>query len=90
MAEVLDVGLQPEKVYSKQFLKTFANSSFKQEDTSVLEWVVSEVVKVRLRKNYYVRQPSVLLFALGNADLLDTANTGHVALAHDYPPSKPA
>ncbi len=83
MAEVMDVGLQPEKLYAKQFLKTFANSNFKQEDTSVLEWVLSDVINIRIRKNYFVKQPSVVVFALGNADLLDTVATTRVMLAEN-------
>ncbi len=83
MAEVMDLGMQPQRIYNMQRLKTFANSAFKQEDASALEWVMTDVIKIRIRKRYRVRAPSVILFALGNPDLLDTSSAALAALAEN-------
>ena len=83
LAEVMDVGLQPERIYARHALKSFANSGFRQEDTSVLEWVISDIVNIRIKKRYFVRQPSVILFAVAAPDLLDTSNVAPAALAEN-------
>ena len=83
MAEVMDLGLQPERIYHYEKLLSFANSGFRQEDTSVLEWAASDVVDIRIRKRFRVHQPSVVLFALGNADLTDTTATEPAAAAEN-------
>ncbi len=85
LAEVMDLGLQPEKLYSKSFMRSFATSNFKQEDTSVLEWVPNEVVKIRLGKKRRFRcdGPSIAVFGLGNADLLDTVAQQPIVLAEN-------
>ncbi len=83
MTEIMDVGLQPERIYATQRMNTFANAGFRQEETSVLEWSVANVHRIKLGKRYYVKQPSVVLFALGNADTLDTDVTARTALAEN-------
>lgn len=83
MAEVMDVGLQPKRIYSMQRLKTFANASMRQESVSLNEWALSEVIKIRIRKRHRVQQPSVVLFALGNPDMLDTSSTPPTALSEN-------
>ena len=75
MAEVLDVGLQPEKVFSAHRLITFANGGLRQEEAGVLEFAASDVMEVRVRKNYAISQPSALVFALASPMLDDTTAT---------------
>ncbi len=72
MAEVLDVGFQPEKVYSTRRMMSFANAGMRQEDASILEFAPAAVINIRVRKNYAIRNPSVLVFSLASPDLLDT------------------
>ena len=84
MAEVLDLGLQPQRIYASQRMKSWANANFRQEQTDVLEWVPSEVHKIRVgRKRYHCKGPSVVIFALGNADMLDTSSGVLTALAEN-------
>lgn len=83
MAEVMDVGLQPKRIYNRQALRSFSNSAFKQENTSVLEWVMADVINIKIKKRIHVKQPSVVLFALGNPDLTDTTQTLPTALAEN-------
>lgn len=85
MAEVMDVGLQPERVYNTQRLRSFATAGLKQESASVLEWSLSDVFKIHLGKNrrYRCDGPSVILFALGNPDLDDTSAVEPTALAEN-------
>lgn len=77
LAEVMDVGLQPEKIYSKQFLKTAANARLVQEEAGVLEWAFADVHKIRLgkRRRYRCDGPSAVMYGLGNPSMDDTIQT---------------
>ncbi len=84
--QVLDIGLQPEKIYQRNAMLSFASSPHKQEDTSVLEWTPSEVVDIRVRKRYRVSQPSALVFALAIPAMDDTTGTAvTVAVEDEWP-----
>ena len=83
MAEVMDVGLQPEKVYSRIALKTAANGRIVQEEAGVLEWSFADLINIRISKRYAVKQPSALVFAIGNPALDDTTATLPGALAEN-------
>lgn len=83
MSEIMDVGLQPERIFNMQRMRSFANSVFKKEEAGVLEWSMSDVVKIKIRKRYFVKQPSVVVFALGNPDLTDTTTNIDLALAEN-------
>ncbi len=86
MAEIMDVGLQPERIYNMQRMKSFANSAFRQESAApLLEWVSTDVVKIHIgrRKRYHCKGPSVVVFALGIPDLTDTVTQVQTALAEN-------
>lgn len=83
MSEIMDVGLQPERIYNMQRLKSYANASLRHEDTDVIEWVFSDVLNIRIRKRYFVKQPSVIIFSIGNPDMTDTSATEPQALAEN-------
>ena len=83
MAEVMDVGLQPERIYNMQRMKSFADAPFKQEISSVLEWVLTDTLKIRVRKRYAVRQPSVVAFGIAMPAMDDTTATVISALAEN-------
>lgn len=86
MAEVLNVGLQPERIYNRSRIVSFANAALRQEVASVIEYVPAEVVKINVRKNYAVSQPSIVAFALGVADMLDTENNpGNIPAENEWP-----
>lgn len=86
MAEVMNVGLQPERIYSRQALRTFANGALRQEEGGVLEWALADVLKLRISKNYFIEQPSVVLFAVGSPDLLDTdINVPTILAENEWP-----
>lgn len=81
LEEVMDLGLQPERIYNLQRLKTIANGALRQEEAGVLEWVTADIHKIRIGKRYRVKEPSVVLFGLGNADLSDTTAALAAALS---------
>ena len=83
MAEVLDVGFQPEKVYSTRRMMSFANAGMRQEEASVLEFAPASVINVRVRKNYAIQNPSVLVFSLASPSLDDTTNTIEAAASEN-------
>lgn len=83
LEEVMDVGLQPQRIFGKSFFKTYANGAMRQEDASINEWVLADRVSIRIRKRYRVSQPSVVLFALGNPAMDDTTSPGGSALAEN-------
>ena len=74
LAEVMDVGLQPQKVYSKQYMRTAANARLVQEEAGVLEWAFADVHKIRIgkRRRYRCDGPSAIVFAIGNPAMDDT------------------
>ncbi len=83
MAEVMDVGLQPERIYHSQRLKSWADAPFRERDTT-LKWNLSDVFKIRVgKKRYHCKGPSVVVFALASPDLLDTTATVEAALAEN-------
>ncbi len=84
-SQLLDVGLRPERIYSSSRLLTISSGSvatYQDNQTPFLPvWYPGFVQKIRIRKNYGVSQPSVLLFAVGNPSLDDTSGTGMTAAA---------
>ena len=67
-------------------MTSFANAGMRQEDTSVLEWATSEVINIRVRKNYAIRQPSALVFAFASPAMDDLTSTPeNVAAENEWP-----
>ena len=62
---------------------SFANAGMRQEEASILEFAPSAVVNIRVRKNYAIQNPSVLVFSLASPDLLDTTGDLEVAAAEN-------
>ena len=83
MSEVLNIGFHPEKVYTTRRMLSFANAGMRQEEASILEFAPSAVVNIRVRKNYAIQNPSVLVFSLASPDLLDTTGDLEVAAAEN-------
>lgn len=74
MAEVLNVGLQPERVYKRAKLITFASAPKWQEEAGVLEYAPSDTFTIRVKRRIHVNQPSIIVFGLSSPDLTDTVN----------------
>ncbi len=83
---LLEVGLKPERIYTASRILTMANGgsvfSFQDNQTPfAVNWVAGSKHRIRIRKNFAVSQPSVLVFAVGNPTLDDTTATEPTALA---------
>lgn len=76
---LVNVGLKPERIYHHARLLTPVRGSIYTardgETPFALEWVPGGVLDIRIRKNYAVSQPSVLVFAFANPALDDTTST---------------
>ena len=77
--QMIDVGLRPERIYHAHGMSTIGENAltvFQDNQTPFLvQWVPKMARKIRVRKNYAVSQPSMLLFAFANPSLDDTTNT---------------
>ncbi len=84
-SDLMDVGLRPERIYHKNRLLSMANGSiytFQDNQTPFLpRWVPGDSFRIRIRKNYAIHQPSVLMFAVANPSLDDTSNVSLKAAA---------
>lgn len=86
MAEVLDLGLQPQRIYHREFLSTYASRSVtlgESPSADTFEFLGAVAHRFRITRRYRVSQPSVVLFAVGNAALDDTTGTEPAALAEN-------
>ncbi len=84
-SDLMEVGLRPERIYHMNRMLSVANDSFltfqdNQTPFDVL-WLPGARVNIRIRKNFAVRQPSMLLFAFANPSLDDTTVTETAAPA---------
>ena len=76
LSQLFKVGLRPERIYSHaRLLSVSRGSVYLGRDPNSpfnLEWVPGAVVDIKIKKNYSVSQPSVLVFAIANPALDDT------------------
>lgn len=84
-SDLLEVGLRPERIYHANRLLSIASGSIltvQDNQTPFLpEWLPGSTIRIRIKKNYSVRQPSVLLFAVANPSLDDTTAVAQAAAA---------
>lgn len=78
-SDMLEVGLRPERIYHANRLLSVVNDNFlvfqdNQTPFDVL-WLPGTSFRIRIRKNFAVRQPSMLLVAFANPSLDDTTVT---------------
>lgn len=82
---LFNVGLTPERIYHREKLLTMSTgalSIFRDPETPfAIEWCPGDYFRIRIRKNYAISQPSVLLFAIANPGLDDTTSTLSAAAA---------
>lgn len=77
-AQIMDVGLKPEKIYSRTKMLSFANSSFGNYDSQTAYpeiWTPRDVFHIKLGKRRRVYQPSIVAFAIGSPAYDDTTAT---------------
>jgi len=84
-SELIDVGLQPERIFQRKRLLSFANNPIGFHITSgdAVKWWPSDAWALDIKKNFFVRQPSLLVFAFANPPLLDTTGTLPTVLAEN-------
>lgn len=86
MAEIVNVGLKPQKIFKRTRLLTAASKgSFAfveggAGETGIQLWSPRDEFFWRKRKAYRIRQPSILVFAQSSPALDDTTNTVYTAM----------
>ncbi len=90
---IFDVGVQPQRIYKREKLLTAASGALSvardPESPFAFEYLPGDAFKIRVRKRYRVRQPSVVVFAIASPSLDDTTATpeGHL-LEAEWPQVK--
>lgn len=79
MENVYNIGIQPEKIYERQKMLSFANASMRQESASVLEWALADFFRINIKRNYFLEEPASVVFGFSNPDFLDTSSTSNNA-----------
>lgn len=84
-AEILDLGLQPQRVWHEESMLSYANAVPQGESpvADVFEYIGVGRHRMRSGKRYRVSQPSALVFALGVAAMDDTTATEDTVAAED-------
>ncbi len=87
-SQLLDVGLRPERIYSRSRLLTPANGgsilTVQDSVTPFLpSWVPGDSFRINVKKGHRVRQPSVAVFAVASPALDDTTPTLQPSLAEN-------
>ena len=84
---IVDVGLRPEKIFGRYRLLTPVSGAHHQDtDPNTpfsFRWRPGEKFTVRVKARKRVRQPSVLVIAIGSPNIDDTSNTLHTAFAEN-------
>lgn len=80
-------GLQPERIYHRHALVTLtsphASIFLGVTSADVEQWIPADNFYINVEKNYYIENPSVLVFALASPSLDDTTTTLPTALAEN-------
>lgn len=83
---LFEVGLQPERIYRRERILTIANGAasavFQDNQTPfAVRWLPGDAFRINIRKNYAIRQPSVLLIGIANPALDDMSTAGQTLLS---------
>lgn len=82
---VIPIGLKPERIFQRYRLLTASDGSILsfQENQSPFDvlWIPGETFAINIKKNYFVDQPSVVIFALALPSLDDTTAVEETALS---------
>ncbi len=85
LSRLLDVGLQPERIYHRHKLLTINNgAAYKFQDNQTpfnVKWIAGDRFRIRIGRALRVHQPSALVFALASPSMDDTTTVVQTALA---------
>lgn len=81
-SDLVEVGLRPERIYHRNKLLNLANggsvNTVQDNQTPFAPvWLPGDSFTIRIKKNYAISQPSVLLVGIGIPALDDTVNVQH-------------
>ena len=84
LAELFDVGLQPEKIYGAHEIVSMVNGAvvvFQDNETPFNNvWQAGFVRRVRVARRLGVKQPSVLVIGMGSPNFDDTTAVAELSL----------
>lgn len=80
-SDLLEVGLRPERIYHRHRYLSFGQGSVFSVLDTTLKYIPGDSFRIRIGKRYGIKNPSVLLFAVGMPSLDDTTSTEVSALA---------
>lgn len=84
-SDMLEVGLRPERIYHRNRVLTMANGSISTtqdaESPFAPRWVPGDNFQIRIKRNFMITQPSVLVFGLASPVMDDTTTAIESALA---------
>lgn len=85
---IFDVGVRPERLYKRSRLLTVQNGgsyyTFQDNQTPfAVKWRAGDNFRFRIKRRLRVRQPSVLVLAMGSPLLDDTSGTLQAAMAEN-------
>lgn len=81
--KMFNIGGQPERIYHNERLLTVASrgqAEFVASSEADL-WQPTDVVRIRIKDNFRVEQPSYVMFAVGNPELNDVSTGNETTLS---------
>lgn len=82
-SQMLDAGLRPRRIYQKIELLSYATSPKPHTESDVTKWTPTAAFKVRIGRRMFVKQPSVMVFAIASPAVDDVTTTEETALAEN-------
>lgn len=80
-AQLLDVGLRPQRIYQRLRMLTYASTPKPHTVADAPNWRPTDVFRIEINRRLVVRQPSVVLFAMGIPVGDDTTTVVETALS---------
>lgn len=80
-SQLLDVGLRPQRIFQRLRMLSYATAQRPHTASDIPLWRPSDSFRIDLNRRFVVRQPSVLLFAMGVPLGDDTTSTVETALS---------
>lgn len=82
-SQLLDIGLRPRRVYQRLRLLSYATAPKPHTESDAVKWTPTDAFRVQVARRLYVKQPSVLLFAVGSPNVDDVTTTQEQHLEED-------
>ena len=87
VTQLFDIGLRPERVFHRNEMLSYAKGPlvrWQETETPFARlWCAGDTFQVRIKKNYRVQNPSILVFAFASPSLDDTSSTIPAVLAEN-------